>query len=500
MELTKQELAVLNQLLYADGSALIESDRVKENGEPDEVWSEETVGERDGGIPLAALLAGVEVTGTGSELDDGYTRADEWQRALDEVQDNERICELTVADVYHDTTDGSLAVTFIAGENTYIVFRGTGSCEWPDNLAGVYETDTQDQIEAAAYVSYISERYGGTITVSGHSKGANKAMYATIQLDGLVDRCVAFDGQGFGPNFLDLYAEEIARNRDRIMAINAQDDYVSALLSSVAGMTYYVPAKRLGLNPLRNHAMAVLFGDDMTLSLEEDVERGVFGELISSLVDHLLENVSEEDMMVAATYLGYLTDALLGDKRTDIIAIMSEAEAYAPGGTAILISALVTWPLVNEALAHLASYGGTWALFAYVVGSLCAQHVLQGEDNPHPAYFVSSNTVRDFSEEREAEIADIAQQVSDEPFWDVRKWDAWYRLEGLFGGLNVEAYRSDMETYWRKVIDVAGTTVDQVHDMFERARTRDSQAGAAFRACTDELDAVASKLNAVFPS
>lgn len=94
MELTEQELAVLDQLLYADGSALIESDRVKENGEPDEVWSEETVGERDGGIPLGALLAGVEVTGTGSELDDGYTRADEWQRALDEVQDNERPASL----------------------------------------------------------------------------------------------------------------------------------------------------------------------------------------------------------------------------------------------------------------------------------------------------------------------------------------------------------------------------------------------------------------------
>ena len=39
------------------------------------------------------------------------------------------------------------------------------------------------------------------LTVTGHSKGANKAMYTTIMCNN-VTRCVSFDGQGFSKEFL----------------------------------------------------------------------------------------------------------------------------------------------------------------------------------------------------------------------------------------------------------------------------------------------------------
>ena len=81
-----------------------------------------------------------------------------------------------------------------------IAYKGTtGSVEWADNVAAAYSFDTQPQRRALEFAGKIAQSYDNII-VTGHSKGANKAMYVALMCD-KVTRCVVFDGQGFSSDF-----------------------------------------------------------------------------------------------------------------------------------------------------------------------------------------------------------------------------------------------------------------------------------------------------------
>ncbi len=108
--------------------------------------------------------------------------------------------------------------------NISVVFRGTGAGEWIDNgmgLSGIpnqntyvsysgsvtritVSTDhaTLQQVEALNWFCKAAHKNGWgsdcRITVSGHSKGGNKAQFITMHSE-MIDRCISFDGQGFSP-------------------------------------------------------------------------------------------------------------------------------------------------------------------------------------------------------------------------------------------------------------------------------------------------------------
>lgn len=77
-----------------------------------------------------------------------------------------------------------------------------------------------------------------TVTVTGHSKGGNKAKYVTL-LDSSVDRCVAFDGQGFSDEFIEKYRKQISENQRKIRSCNVEGDYVNLLLNDVGSVEFY---------------------------------------------------------------------------------------------------------------------------------------------------------------------------------------------------------------------------------------------------------------------
>lgn len=119
-----------------------------------------------------------------------------------------------------------------------VAFKGTtGGYEWHDNGEGAYMTDTRCQMAAADYINRLPEQYGNNITVTGHSKGGNKAQYVTITTD-RVDRCVSVDGQGFSPDFCKKYADRIAARKDRLLNICADGDYVNAIAITIASQVY----------------------------------------------------------------------------------------------------------------------------------------------------------------------------------------------------------------------------------------------------------------------
>ena len=153
----------------------------------------------------------------------------------------------------------------------FVAFRGTADGEWLDNgkgLSGISETNvystygvvrgdfaTDQQVEALNWFHRIAVRNGWDeltdITVSGHSKGGNKAQFVALH-SLLVSRGFSFDGQGFSPEaisafqtrFGDTYADRIRR----IYSISADNDYVNVLgnrLMPLANVVYLESARGL---------------------------------------------------------------------------------------------------------------------------------------------------------------------------------------------------------------------------------------------------------------
>lgn len=141
-----------------------------------------------------------------------------------------------------------------------VVFMGTGGGEWIDNgegLSGIPEENTYltfkkdgksvqisvkndyastQQVEALNWFRRICARSEWTpntkITLSGHSKGGNKAQFIAMHSP-FVKSCFSFNGQGFSPEAIaslkrQFYADFDAR-RSRIYGFCASNDYVSAL-------------------------------------------------------------------------------------------------------------------------------------------------------------------------------------------------------------------------------------------------------------------------------
>lgn len=142
-----------------------------------------------------------------------------------------------------------------------VVFRGTGSGEWIDNgegLSGIPEENTYmtfgrngrllfrrtvqkdyasgQQAGALNWFHQTAAANGWTassgITVSGHSKGGNKAQFIAIHSD-LVKICCSFNGQGFSPEALTAlqkrYKTAFETRRQKIHSFAANNDCVSVL-------------------------------------------------------------------------------------------------------------------------------------------------------------------------------------------------------------------------------------------------------------------------------
>ena len=142
-----------------------------------------------------------------------------------------------------------------------IAFKGTGSGEWIDNgegLSGIPEENTyisyeddgktvytktvvkdfasDQQVEALNKFNELITKYKWSkenkICVSGHSKGANKAQFITINSD-LVDSCYSFNGHGFSPEaikqFKKKYGAIFDERRKKIKSISTDNDYVNVL-------------------------------------------------------------------------------------------------------------------------------------------------------------------------------------------------------------------------------------------------------------------------------
>ena len=98
------------------------------------------------------------------------------------------------------------ALTFVneAGAR-FVVFRGTDASAvgWAEDARFGLDFPTDSQRWAANYLEYAASRTDGPITVIGHSKGANLALYAAAATPPALEHVYAFDPVGFPASVAD---------------------------------------------------------------------------------------------------------------------------------------------------------------------------------------------------------------------------------------------------------------------------------------------------------
>ena len=223
----------------------------------------------------------------------------EWADIVNIIKKDDLLLSYTVSN-YKDDDSGMRAACFIDDANeptdVNVVFRGTSSdYEWRDNGKGAYLPDSQQQILALDYVNDLPEAYGDAMTVSGHSKGGNKAMYVTIEGNRMA-RCVSFDGQGFSPEFIRDNKASIEKKAGSIISISAENDFVNCLLYPIAGTQMYVRTDDQS-NFLHNHKPNILL--DENGNLREETDKSEIAKIITDYTTYMVSNLDDPERSMA---------------------------------------------------------------------------------------------------------------------------------------------------------------------------------------------------------
>ncbi len=118
---------------------------------------------------------------------------------------------------------------------TWITFRGTDDTiiGWKENFLMAVEEEVPAQRDALDYLIRAAERCSGPLTVCGHSKGGNLAVYAAAMAPEAVQRRITavynFDGPGFRKEF--WQSPGTLRVKDRTHHLVSQHTIVGTLLA-----------------------------------------------------------------------------------------------------------------------------------------------------------------------------------------------------------------------------------------------------------------------------
>lgn len=244
----------------------------------------------------------------------------EWIKILEQIENKLNLRELRIKNVYNHKSGMRVACFVDRENNATVVFRGTTTTkEWEDNGKGAYEFDTVDQIDA---LNYINSLEYNNITVTGHSKGGNKAEYVTV-LSSKIIKCVSVNGQGFSNEFINKYKEEIHKNKSKIIAINSKYDYVNCLFNSIEGEYYYIKTE-FQINPLYYHKSNILL--DKNGVLREKTNEATFSKIINYFSISLISDLPEDmENLIINTMISVIELILCkGENKDNIIKVAGE--------------------------------------------------------------------------------------------------------------------------------------------------------------------------------
>ena len=143
------------------------------------------------------------------------------------------------------------AVSFLLNEKeTVVAYRGTDDTlvGWKENLNMSFLPVVPAQERAVAYLTAAAKARKGSLSLAGHSKGGNLAIYAGVRSDESIRKRIDgiwnFDGPGFGTQ---ITAEPVyLEMRPRIHSFIPQSSVVGILLEHDDNATV-VQSRRVGV-------------------------------------------------------------------------------------------------------------------------------------------------------------------------------------------------------------------------------------------------------------
>jgi len=261
-------------------------------------------------------------------LSGGFQSADQILEACRWIADDKALCDMQIAHV-SPTTGGANRMIFVTPDGAgvkqaVVAFQGTtGGVEWRDNFIGGTATNAKDGVstpEQEATLDWFQDDPDvqralegcDKITVSGHSKGGNRAKYLTL-LDERIDECISFDGQGFSDEFVKEYGKEISENQGKIHNYNHQADFVNNLLNDI-GITEFVKGKDNGADFFQNHSPFSLL--ESIPMPENTTEQWPPMQDMDEILNGFLRTLNPKDKKNFLSLLGeILADAMGGDER-----------------------------------------------------------------------------------------------------------------------------------------------------------------------------------------
>ncbi len=254
--LSIEQIVLINNLLYCENFGNPKATFLSPYNES------QTVGEYTEG-----MIANDTMIDDEKEYTTGMLGA-EFKEIFHAISRDKLLSSLQIREIHIESSDagGSRSVYLYDPEakEAIVAFKGTeGDAEWVDNVSGLYKVPTDFQQNALNWFRSLNFEDCNVITVTGHSKGGNKAKFITIMEDH-VDNCFAFDGQGFSDEFIKKYSEEIIKNQPKIHNLNAESDFVNILLNDVGEKKFYLGTNFGRLGFAENHCPnAILFFDDL---------------------------------------------------------------------------------------------------------------------------------------------------------------------------------------------------------------------------------------------
>lgn len=280
----------------------------------------------------------------------GFISAKEWAGIIRYLKSS-KMKDLVLTDTMTRSDGTTLALCFSAKDEpskAIVAFKGTsGGDEWADNAEGLNTTDTLCQKEALDFIERLPY---DSITVTGHSKGGNKAMYVAITSD-KVDRCVAYDGQGFSQEFIDKYWAEIQANGKKIRAYSLSTDYVHALLFPIPN-SKQIYCQGHGVANIGEHhspnsffatdadGNILLDGSGKPIILQTKEDESI--EMLHNFTTFVINNAPDVDKVVIVDFVSQLLKMVFGGGNMDTQEIVDFALKN-PDTLALIIAYLVKY-------------------------------------------------------------------------------------------------------------------------------------------------------------
>ena len=189
------------------------------------------------------------------------------------------------------------AVTFDLPDGThYVAFRGTDSTivGWREDFNMAFESPVPAQSAAVKYLNEVAAMTAGPLTLGGHSKGGNLAVYAAAHADPMLQSRIrdiySFDGPGLDD--VTVASAGYANIARRIRSFVPQQSVVGLLL---AYHPEYTVVKSDGISLLQHDTFTwQVLGTDFIAVTELDVS----SQLVDSTVHAWLSKVSPEKRRV----------------------------------------------------------------------------------------------------------------------------------------------------------------------------------------------------------